>query len=65
VTAPEGLPTGERRMLAERELGDFVRGLYEGKSADSGAEPAEDRGQKGERKPATALATRRPAGRRK
>ena len=40
--APADLPVGERRMLAERELGDFVRGLYEGKSPDSGAEPAED-----------------------
>jgi hypothetical protein len=36
-------------MFAERELGDFVRGLYEGKSTDTGTEPAEDRGQEGER----------------
>ena len=65
ATAPEDLPAGERRMLAERELGDFVKGLYERKSADSGAEPAEDRGQEGERKPTTSRATGRPAGRRK
>ena len=65
VTAPEGLPAGERRTLAERELGDFVKGLYEGKSAESGAGPAEDRGQEGEREPTTSRATGRPAGRRK
>ncbi|WP_435011796.1 IS110 family transposase (plasmid) [Tundrisphaera lichenicola] len=66
VTAPESLPAGERRMLAERELGDFVRGLYQGKSADSGAEPAEDRGRKkGEQEPANSGETGRPAGRRK
>jgi hypothetical protein len=52
-------------MLAERELGDFVQGLYQGKSADSRSEPAEDRSQKGERKPATSGETGRPAGRRK
>jgi hypothetical protein len=65
VTAPEDLTAGERRMLAERELRDFVQGLYEGKSADSGARPARDRGQEGEREPATSRATGRPAGRRK
>ncbi len=29
VTSPEGLPAGERRMLAERGLEGFVQGLYE------------------------------------
>jgi transposase len=29
VSAPEGLPAGERRMLAERGLEPFVKGLYE------------------------------------
>lgn len=36
ATAPEGLPAGERRMLSERELDDFVRGLYEGTAPDPG-----------------------------
>ena len=64
VTAPEGLPAGERRMLAERGLEGYVRGLYE--PASAGPATGRARPRRGESDP-TATGSRakgRPEGRR-
>jgi len=63
VTAPEGLPAGERRMLAERELEGFVRGLYETARAGTAASREEPRGMRSDPARAGTRAKGRPAGR--
>jgi transposase len=63
VTAPDGRPAGERRMLAEREVEDFVRGLYQGRGVASEAGQGEGRRRASRREPAASPAKGRPAGR--
>jgi transposase len=61
VTSPEGLPAGERRMLAERGLEDFVRGLYDpaGPSARR-AEPGREAGEQATKSRVTGRQAGRP-----
>ena len=60
VTTPEGLPAGERRMLAAEGLEDFVQGLYE----TTGPGPGERRAGPRREARAPAVTVSRTAGRR-
>jgi transposase len=61
VTGPEGLPAGERRMLAERGLEGFVRGLYEPAGTSTRrAEPGREAGGRATKSRATGRQAGRP-----
>jgi transposase len=63
VTPPEELPAGERRMLEERELADFLQGVYRTPGPDAEVHPAASRRKARSRASTSPQSPGRPPGR--